>query len=179
MSTVKHYSVISFICILFLSSCARDLSSDVYTSDSTLSLTLEGKIVSSRPIKIKNNDTLSQNSTGMLAGGVLGGIAGANVGGGKGQTAAIAGAVVAGALIGAFAEAKLGEQQGYEYIVKLDTKNLKDDYYEGTGAMRSAISSATTNGLITVVQGVDVVLNEGQNVYAIFSEKRVRLIAAD
>lgn len=160
-------------------SCARDLSSSTYTSSDTLSLTMEGQIKSVRPIKIKNTDMLSDNGTGMLGGGVVGGLAGANVGKGTGQAMAIAGGVIVGAAAGALIESKLGQQDGFEYIIKLDTDNLKHDYYEGTGAMRKAISSATTNGLITVVQGSDNLLPEGRNVYVIFSEKRMRVIDAE
>ncbi|MDA0967685.1 MAG: hypothetical protein O2970_12140, partial [Proteobacteria bacterium] len=152
------------------------LSSSVYTSDSTLSLTMEGKVLSVRDITIKGNDKLSDNTGGMLAGGALGGIAGANVGGGNGQTAAIAGAAIAGAVIGTIAEDKLSQSQGKEYIIKIDTSNLKNDYYEGSASMRNAISAATTNGLITIVQGVENPLSEGQQVYVIFSGKRTRVI---
>jgi len=161
------------------SGCARDLSSTTYTANDTLSLTMEGQIKAVRPIRIKNTDMLSQNGMGMLGGAAVGGLAGASVGAGQGQALAAAGGLIVGAAAGALIESKLGQQDGFEYIIKLDTKNLKSDYYEGTGAMRQAISSATTNGLITVVQGKDVLLPKGRNVYVIFSEKRVRVIDAE
>ena len=160
-----------------LTACERDLSSNVYTSDSTLSLTMEGKIVSVRPIIIKNSDQLSRSSTGIITGGALGAAAGSGVGNNSGRALAMVGGVIVGAAIGALVESELGKQDGYEYIVKLDTSKLKSDYYEGTGAMRTAISSATTNGLVTIVQGNDVLLQKGQAVYAIFSDKRTRLIS--
>ncbi|MET0156232.1 MAG: hypothetical protein ABW189_09065 [Rickettsiales bacterium] len=159
--------------------CARDLSNATYTSNDTLSLTLEGVVKSARPVKIKNADRLSENGTGMLAGGAFGGIAGAGVGKGTGQAAAAVGGAVAGAALGALAESRLGQQDGFEYIIKLDTSGLKSDYYEGTGAMCNAISAATTNGLVTVVQGADVVLPKGRKVYVVFSDKRVRVIDAE
>ncbi len=159
--------------------CARDLSSNTYTSDSTLSLTLEGQIKSVRPIVIKDSDQLSRNSTGIISGGALGGVAASNVGGGNGKALAVVGGVIAGAALGALAESELGKQDGFEYIVKVDTSKLKGDYYEGSGAMRSAISAATTNGLVTIIQGNDVVLSKGEKVYAIFSDKRTRLVPAN
>ena len=162
--------------LLTLGGCARDLSSDVYTSDSTLSLTMEGKIISVRPITIKNEDKLQNNTTGALAGGALGAAAGSTAGEGSGKTVAIVGGAIAGAVVGALAEDKLGESKGFEYIVKLDNSKLPANYYEGSGAMHQVISAATTNGLVTIVQGNDVVLTEGQKVYAIFSDKRARLI---
>ena len=168
-----------FAIIIFTSACARDLSSSTYTSDSTLSLTLEGKVVSARDITIKNSDSLSNNSTGMLAGGLAGGALGANVGSGNGQVAAVAGAAIAGAIIGSVAEGQLGKSQGIEYIIKVDTSKLNSDYYQGNSAMRNAISSATTSGLITIVQSPENPISEGQQVYVIFSDKRTRVIAAN
>lgn len=162
-----------------LSGCARDLSSSTYTSDSTLSLTLEGKVLSVRQVKIKNTDNPSDNVGGALAGGALGAVAGSNAGRGNGQAAAVVGGAVIGAVAGALIQDKLGEQEGFEYIVKIDTSKLKSDYYEGTGAMRKAISSATTSGLATIVQGKDVVFSKGQKVFVIFSDNRTRIIAAE
>lgn len=163
--------------LTLLTNCARDLSSNTYTSDSTLSLTLEGKIVSVRPIIITNSDQLTRNSTGIISGAALGGVAASGMGNNSGQALAIVGGIIVGAAAGALAESELGKQDGYEYIVQLDVSKLKSDYYEGTGAMRSAISAATTNGLATIVQGNDVTLQKGQKVYAIFSDKRTRLVA--
>lgn len=175
-ASLKLLSVM--VSLAVLTNCARDLSSNTYTADSTLSLTLEGKIVSVRPIVITNSDQLTRNSSGIISGAALGGVAASGVGGSDtGRALAIVGGIIVGAAAGAIAESELGKQDGYEYIVKLDTSHLKSDRYEGTGAMRSAISAATTNGLATIVQGNDTVLAKGQKVYAIFSDKRTRLIA--
>ncbi len=178
MKTFSIKAVLFITLAALVTGCARDLSSNVYTSDSTLSLTLEGQIVSVRPIIIKESDKLSDNAGGMLAGGAMGGVLGANAGRGNGQTAAIVGAAIAGAAIGTVVQGKLGEAKGFEYIIKVDTSKLKSEYYEGNAAMRSAISAATTSGLITVVQAANTILNEGQKVYVIFSDKRTRVIAA-
>ena len=164
---------------LMLTGCARDLSSNVYTSDSTMNLTLVGEIISMRLVKIKESDRLSDNAGGALGGGAMGAVLGSGVGKGTGRGAAVVGGAILGAGLGAAVQGKLGESKGYEYIIKVDNTNLKSDYYEGTAAMRSAISSATTSGLITVVQSVDAPLKEGQKVYVIFSDKRVRVIAAN
>ena len=175
MSNFKRVATVA--CILALTSgCARDLSGNVYTSNSTLSLTMEGKIVSARPIIITESDQLDRNTAGIISGGAVGAAAGSGVGSDSGKALAMVGGVIAGAAIGALVQSELGKQDGYEYIVKLDTSKLKSGYYEGSGAMRGAISSATTNGLVTIVQGNDVVLAEGDKVYAIFSDKRTRLI---
>lgn len=172
---MKNFFVksISLISIVFLvSSCARDLSSSVYTSDSTMNLTLEGQVIAARNITLKESDRLLDSKEGMLGGGALGGFA---AGKGGSSTAATAG-IIGGAIIGSIVQNKLGEAQGKEYIIKVDTSKLTNKYFEGTAAMRNAIAAATTSGLITVIQGVDNPLSEGQTVYVIFSEKRVRVI---
>lgn len=162
----------------FVASCARDLGSDVYTSDSTMNLTLEGKVISTRAVTIKNSDKLSDNTTGALAGGALGGVGASGIGNNSGKSAAVVGGAIVGGVLGAAAESQLGKASGYEYVIKVDTSKLKSKYFEGTKAMRAAISSATTSGLITVVQGNDVKISEGTHVYVIFSDKRARVIAA-
>lgn len=172
---IINLSIITIMSLL-TSSCARDLSSHVYTSDSTLNLTLQGQVVAVRSIIIKEHDKLSDNTGGTLAGGASGALLGANTG--NGNSATIIGGAAAGAIIGAIAQDKLGQNKGYEYIIKINPTDIKSDYYEGSGAMRAAISAATTGGLITVVQGAKNQINVGQNVYVIFSDKRTRVIPA-
>lgn len=166
--------------LLLLSACARDLSSNTYTSDSTFNLTLQGKVLSVRPVTIKNSDELSGNTGGLLAGGALGGALGSTVGGGSGKTLAMVGGAIAGALGGAAAQGKLSENQGLEYIVKVDTSKLNEtSYYGASAAQRSAVSSAVTSGLVTVVQAKDSPLVAGQQVYVIYSGDRTRVISAN
>lgn len=171
-------SVISILLAILLSGCARDLSSNVYTSDSTLSLTVEGEVIDRRDVIVKNHDKLGDNTTGALAGGVLGGVAGSGVGSGSGTASAVVGGAIIGGVAGAVIEGKLSTSKGYEYIIKVDSSKIKSDYYEGSAAMRSAISAASTSGLITIVQGQDIMIPVGQKVYVIFSGSRTRVIPA-
>ena len=174
MNIIKVYL---FTFVLLLSSCSRNLSSSVHTSDETLSLTMEGKVLSVRDVTIKSHDKLEDHKDGLLAGGLLGGSAiGLDIGGGSGQAAGLIGAAIAGATLGTIVKDKISTNQGKEYVIKVDTSNLKDNYYEGSDSMKHAISSATTNGLITVVQGIENPLLEGQDVYVMFSNKRTRVI---
>lgn len=161
-----------------LNACAPDLSSNVYTSDSRLNLTLEGQIVSVRPVIIKGSEKLSDNVIGIAGGGAMGAAAGAGIGAGTGQAAGIVGVAIAGAAVGAIIQDKLSQANGIEYIVKVDISKLKNVYYEGSSAMRNAISTATTSGLIAVVQSKDPLLPEGQKVYVIFSNTGARVTPA-
>jgi outer membrane lipoprotein SlyB len=176
-SILKILSIASIITIL--TGCARDLSSNTYTSSSTLSLTLEGKVISARAIKIKDNDKMADNKMGMLAGGAMGAVSGSGIGKGTGNDMAIVGTAIAGGIAGAALEGALTTQNGFEYIIKVDTSKLKSEYFEGNAAMRNAISSATTSGVITVVQGSDNPIAVGQTVYVIYSDNRTRVISAN
>ena len=163
---------------VFVTGCARDLSSNVYSSDSTLSLTLEGKVIAVRAVTVKNHDKLGDNTGGILAGGAPGAVLGSTVGSGSGTTVAVVGGALAGAALGGVMQDKLSQKAGYEYIIKVDTSKLKSKYYEGNTAMRNAISAATTSGVVTIVQGTDTMLKTGQKVYVIFSDDRTRVIPA-
>src|SRR4051812_41359974 len=112
----KLYLTIILLPIVLLTGCARDLSDNVYTSDSTLSLTLEGQIIAVRAIKIKETDKLGDNTTGIIAGGAGGAALGSN----NGSPAAIVGGAIAGGLVGAVVEDRLSQSKGWEYIVKVD-----------------------------------------------------------
>jgi len=160
---------------LLFSGCARDLSDDVYTSDSTLSLTLEGTVISARAVKIKESERLQDNQAGAIAGGLGGAVAGNSASNGGGL-ATVAGGI-GGAVLGAVIQDKLSQSKGFEYIIKVDTEKLKDAYYRGNDSMKSVISAAMTNGLITVVQNGKKPIGEGQDVYVIFSNNRTRVIA--
>ncbi len=176
----QSLKLFAFVTLLStLSGCARDLSSSTYTSSSTLSLTLEGKVLSVRAVTIKENDKMGDNTGGMLAGGVMGAALGSGMGKGSGKGMAMVGTAIAGGLAGAALQGALSKDKGFEYIVKVDTSKLKSTYYEGTAAMRNAISSATTSGVVTIVQGADNPISVGQNVYVIYSDNRARVIAAN
>ncbi len=170
---MKRFLAVLLGCALILTSCARDLSSDMYTSDSTMSLTMEGTVIAVRKVKINESDKLSDNSVGIMSGGAAGAALGMSSN--EGAPMIIGGALIGG-LVGAGIQNKLGQSDGFEYIVKIETEKLKDTYYEGSSVMRSAISAARTSGIITIVQNTKDPLSEGQRVYLIVSDKRARII---
>ena len=178
MSNSFSKTVAAIMMLSLLSGCARDLSSDMYVSSATLSLTMEGSIISARKVKIREEDKLSGNTGGMVVGGALGAVGGNAIGKGAGRTAAVVGLGLAGAGVGALVQNELGKSEGYEFIIKVDTSKMKDLYYEGNAAMRSVISTALTSGLITVVQKDNPGVMIGNKVYVIFSDNRTRVIPA-
>ncbi len=179
MKKINTQTLILFAVLTLLTGCARDLSDDVYTSDSTLSLTLQGEIITSRPVTIKESDKKSDNVLGGAIGAGSGAVLGSLVGKGAGNTLATLGGALGGGTIGVLAQDKLSQSRGIEYIIKLDITNLNTDQYASTPAMRNAASAATTGGAITVVQGAGRMIPEGQRVFVIFSGNRARVIPAN
>ncbi|MFK8039928.1 MAG: hypothetical protein AB8B67_01095 [Rickettsiaceae bacterium] len=157
--------------------CARDLSSSTYTSDSTLNIVLEGQVLSVRNVQIKESEKLGDNTAGALIGGAGTGVA---AGASGGNNAVIVGGILVGGILGAVTEQALGTNHGIEYVVKVDTSTMNQDYYEGSALMRNALAAVKANGIITVVQSKEAkntpCISSGQNVLVIISEKRTRVI---
>ena len=131
---------------LALTSCARDISTDVYASRQVgeVSTTYEGVVRSVRPVTVEQAEQLENNKLGITGGGLAGGMIGSAVG--KGNLAPAAIGALAGAVAGSFAEKKLKSQTALEYTVQL-----------GDGS------------LLTVVQGQDQTFGVGQPVFVIAS----------
>lgn len=151
--------IVSLIALSSLfASCARTISSDIYSANHVgeTSKTYAGVIVASRIVTIQDKERLEENGLGIIGGALGGGLAGSYVGKGTGNTLATVGGALAGATVGAFAEKTLKTQNGIEYVVSLDNGES-----------------------VTVVQGPEPRLSEGQRVLVMVSKKgRSRVVAA-
>ena len=181
----KFLSIIA--ATLLLASCAREMSSNVYTEGSSGGVAVEGVVVSARSITIKAQDKLEQNGAGIIGGGVAGGVAGNTIGKGKGNAVATVGGALAGAALGALLQDQLGTSDGMEYIVKVNQNQVgqtnqtqKKDISVNSGSKYSKqdIETDLKSQLITVVQGKDQIMQPGQRVYVIYSDDRPRIVPA-
>jgi outer membrane lipoprotein SlyB len=188
---LSKLTVILVTSTVLLSGCARDMGSNVYSSSAPVGKVLEGVVLSARPVTIKENDKLEENTMGMIGGGLVGGLAGSNIGRGSGNTAAIAGGALAGAALGSLVQSQLGKSKGMEYVVRLDPKYInqrpstttKTRIMTGDGSIDDEIKqsisvSETQTDLLSVVQGNDVILQPGQRVLVIYNNDRPRLAPA-
>lgn len=182
-----------FFLILVLSTlvagCARNINSTTHTSSALSGKVLSGVVISARPVVIKDHDRLSGNTTGAAMGALTGGVLGNTMGKGSGNTAAMALGAVAGGVAGAMLEDHLTTQNGMEYVVQLDKKNLtnnrktiKHHIHRSAGhvTMDQSINDSIeledqVTNMISVVQGNDVIFQPGQRVLVIYSEDRPRL----
>lgn len=158
LSFIKVGKTLSLIaCIACFTSCAREISSNVYSADHVgeASTTYPGVIIHARQVSVQENERLQENGLGIIGGGAAGALAGSQFGKGSGNTIATIGGALAGATAGAFAEKALKTQNGVEYVVQLDNGQS-----------------------MTVVQGPAPAFSAGQNVYVIVGQKgRSRVIA--
>lgn len=143
---------------LLLSSCAREISPNVYNESHVgeASRSFRGSIISVREITVTAGEHLEDNSTGIGLGAVAGGLAGNQFGSGSGNIAATVGGAVLGGVAGAFAEKQLKSQTALEYIVELDNRELR-----------------------TVVQGTEPRLSPGTRVILMIGQKGRSRIVAD
>ncbi len=109
----------SLIMTSLLAACAPNLSPNTYSAYEVgaTSTVNKGVIVSRRLVRIDNN-----SGVGGLAGTIGGAAAGSTIG--HGSTANIAGAIggaIVGGLIGNAVDESVNQQQGIEYIIRLET----------------------------------------------------------
>ncbi len=140
---------------VMLTACATNIDSNRYQTSATgqINSVQEGVIINVRQVRVAT----SGGTVGSLAGGVAGGAAGSMIGGNSAVNVigAVGGAVLGG-MLGAKAQEGLSAQNGYEYIVKLDSGKA-----------------------ITLTQGTDVKFSVGDKVYVLDADRgeRARIIA--
>lgn len=142
---------------VLLTGCARQISPDTYSASSIgeVSKTYNGVIVHARLVMVQDQERLQDNGLGIIGGAIAGGVVGNQFGHGSGNTLATVGGALAGATAGAFAEKKLKEQNGMEYVVQLENGESR-----------------------TVVQGPQPQLHVGQSVLLMESHQgRSRIVA--
>lgn len=147
--------ILTIAMAIILSACAANLDTNRYQTSATgqINSVQEGVVINVRPVRIATEN----GGVGSLAGGVAGGAAGSMIGGNTAVNVigAVGGAVLGGYL-GSKAQEGLSAQNGYEYIVKLDSDKA-----------------------ITLTQGADKVFSVGQPVYVLDADygERARIIA--
>lgn len=151
MNKIRFFSAAINVLLLTIStmvitSCARQISSDVYASRQVgeVSTTYAGFVKSVREVTVEQGDQLENNQLGIAGGGIAGGVIGSAVG--RGNFAPTAAGAIVGAVAGSLVEKKLKQQPALEYVVELEQ-----------------------GGLLTVVQGLDQTFAIGQPVYVLVS----------
>ncbi len=110
-----------------------------------------GTVVSFRHVRI-NNESSGKELIGAGAGGVLGGVLGNAIGGGSGRTIATVVGALGGAALGAAGANNMGNQNGVEVVVKLDSGRT-----------------------LAVVQGADMTFTPGQAVMVMRGNGKTRV----
>ena len=145
--------ILSLLSILLLYACSNTSPTNVKTSDTQKVTSIEyGIIKSSTPVKIKGE----ANWIGATAGGMIGGLLGTAVCGEeeiigtKCQDIAVVFGTIGGAAIGSVTQAKLGDHDGFQYIIDIDN-NKKDS------AIVQGDKKAIQNGQrVVIIYGNDI-----------------------
>ena len=146
-------NILILIPIIFFYGCSNTSPTNVKTSDAQKITSIEyGIIKNSSPIKIKGES----NWIGATAGGMIGGLLGTQICGEeeiigtKCQDIAVVFGTIGGAAIGSVTQAKLGDHDGFQYIVDLD--NNENDI-----ALMQGDSEAIKNGQrVVIIYGSEV-----------------------
>jgi len=128
---IKYLFLIS---VFFIYSCSNTSPTNVKTSDAQKVTSIKyGIIKSSAPVKIKGES----NWIGATAGGMIGGLLGTTVCGEKEivgtkcQDIAVVFGAIGGAAIGSVTQAKLGDHDGFQYIIDVDNSENDSAIVQG------------------------------------------------
>ena len=141
---------------IILTSCNTTNPTDVKKTDTQKITSIKyGNIVSSLPVKVKGEGSMTGATTGALIGGLLGTqVCGKElIAGAKCEEIAIVYATIGGAALGYVTEALLGNHDGHQYIINVD--DSEND--------------------IAIVQGSKTLIKNGERVVIIFG-KTIRVL---
>jgi outer membrane lipoprotein SlyB len=157
-----------FVFCIFLTGCAGNASNNEYAAEdlAMAAPTVEGRIVSKRPIKVAG-----KSEVGELAGAAAGGVAGSVIGGAsRGHWLGAIGGAVIGGIAGGQIQKSITKQNAFEYIVKFDQpQRITEVAHENETRKNFNIRSGYSKSLITVIQNVP--FNIGDRVFVILSSK--------
>ena len=120
--------------IIFIYSCSSTSPTDVKTSDAQKVTAVEyGVIKSASPIKIKGESNWIGATAGAMIGGLLGtAVCGEEeIVGTKCQDIAVVFGTIGGAAIGSVTQAKLGDHDGFQYIIDIDNNENDSAIVQG------------------------------------------------
>ena len=139
--------------IIFFYACTNTAPTNIKTSDAQKITSIEyGIIKSSSPIKIKGES----NWIGATAGGLIGGLLGTQICGEeeiigtKCQDIAVVFGTIGGAAIGSVTQAKLGDHDGFQYIINLD--NNENDI----ALMQGDLEALENDQRVVIIYGSEV-----------------------
>ena len=139
--------------IIFFYACTNTAPTNIRTSDAQKITSIEyGIIKSSSPIKIKGES----NWIGATAGGLIGGLLGTQICGEeeiigtKCQDIAVVFGTIGGAAIGSVTQAKLGDHDGFQYIINLD--NNENDI----ALMQGDLEALENDQRVVIIYGSEV-----------------------
>ena len=123
----KFFTLSLLLHVVFLSSCARQISSNTYSESSIgeVSQTYPGIVISQREVTVEGSESLQDNSLGIVGGGAAGALLGSEMGKGKGNLVSTLATGVVGAVAGAYAEKSLKTQNAIRLEMTVNAQGRK------------------------------------------------------
>ena len=149
MDKIKIPSLIAVI-LLFIYSCTSN-PYNVSKDDSQIVLNTDtGTIIDIVPVKIKGKTS----DIGAAVGGAIGGIIAEDIGSGRGTDIAIIAGTTIGGVIGYYSTVKLGEHNGFQYVISIDGEDKPIGVVQGTD--KDNKSKFKLDDKVTIVYGEQV-----------------------
>ena len=126
--------ILTVFSLIFLYACSNTSPTNVKTSDAQKVTSIEyGFIKSSSPVKIKGESNWVGATAGAMIGGWLGtAVCGEEeIVGTKCQDIAVVFGTIGGAAIGSVTQAKLGDHDGFQYIIDIDNNENDSAIVQG------------------------------------------------
>ena len=137
---------------LLVSACATTDPTKVSGKDAGKLLTTKfGTIVDVQPVTIRGN----KSEVAAVIGAVIGGVAGSLVEDGEYREVLIAAGAAVGAVIGYYAPVKLGEHNGFQYVISIDDKKKPLTLIQG--AIDKEDEGFAVGQRVTIVFGVKTI----------------------
>ena len=151
-----------FILLIFACACSSTSPTNVKTSDTQKITSIEyGTIKNSLPVKIKGES----NWIGATAGAMFGGLLGTQVCGEeeivgtKCQDIAVVFGTLGGAAAGTVIQASLGNHNGYQYIVRIDScgeNSLACENNQDRAFVQGDVNPISNGQKVVIIYGEDV-----------------------
>jgi len=152
---IRNLLVLFPIFLILLSSCGTNPRMVSGEDAQKILDTQFGTVVDVQAVTIRGE----RSQVGAAAGAIIGGLAGNLVDNGKFREILIAGGAMFGGVIGYYAPVKLGEHNGFQYVISIDGKNRPMTIIQGSDGKDKGY---TVGQRVTIVFGEKIRMLPGK-----------------
>ena len=147
---IKKNFIIFLTLFFFVYSCTSN-PYNVSKDDAQVVLNTDtGKLIDIIPVKIRGKPS----EIGSLVGGAIGGIISEDVGSGSGKEIAVIAGTTIGGVIGYYSTVKLGEHNGFQYVISIDGEDKPIGVVQGIDKDNKSLFKVGDN--VSIIYGEQV-----------------------